>query len=768
MIQKMYKVRRPDTGQIGDVADKNIDHAISLGGEVVGESFDVPLPIEEPNNANSYEERPAKNVSEKIYKVKRPDTGQIGDVKEADLEKALKWGGKIVDEKDISPPEEADTYGKLASRSAKTLGSAIAGGTADAVSALYNIPASIHNATSETMKKINPDYMGENDFIPVSQQQPLPLIPSATHAINKSIDSATDDYTKTKPGDSVQAGIEAVGSVLSPGGLAKAAIKGGQHAVGKVLGAVGTTKPIGLGAAGAAGYASSEASNAGYGTAGAVGAGLGTGVGAGVLGAAAKTFNAKLALATLTGNSPKNIDLNAVRGAEAAGIPYANTVVNESKGLALAEQLVAKAPIIGTKYAKKLDANDKVFATAVENSIKNVGEKIIESESSLDIGSMIKDTFEGVKKSVINEKNELYQVPRSLLPEGATGTPKNLIKTIDEIRGNIKTLRPSDDESFVLSYLNDLEKGIALGAKENRIVAPVPINMLVGSKISLNDIINWDVNASGAKDQLKKIQHAIKEDLKAYGEKNPEWYKKFQEADGFYGKYLGDEALGSDTLRKKIFAQKDPEKIIGSLNKISDFKNISQALGRDEAGQKFFESIKREKLSDLIMGKTINPQSEAVSYSGFSKAMENKQNQELVKYLAGDNYKDLENFNKYAKAAVRHNQRNPNPSGTASTKTILGAVGGAFTATVAGGLVNGITGGVVPLAATGGLGLGLSWLVNNKTALKWGIEAAKKQASGDYKAVNTYSRRLENAMKKDLGEDFVRQFIALSEQERQE
>lgn len=768
MIQKMYKVMRPDTGQVGDVAEKDIDHAISLGGEVMGEPFDVPLPIEEPNNANSYEERPAKNVSEKLYKVKRPDTGQIGDVKEADLEKALKWGGKIVDEKDIPHPEEPDTYGKLAARSAKTLGSAIAGGTADAVSALYNIPASIQNATSETMKKINPDYMGENDFIPVSQQQPLPLIPSATHAINKGIDAATDDYTKTKPGDSAQAAIETVGSVLSPGGLAKAAVKGGQHVAGKVLGAVGTTKPVGLGAAGAAGYASSEASNAGYGTAGAMGAGLGAGVGAGVLGAAAKTLNVKLALATLTGNSPKNIDLDAVRGAKATGIPYTNTIVNESKGLALAEQLVAKSPIIGTKYAKELNANDKAFASAVENSIKNVGEKIIESESSLDVGSMIKDTFEGVKQSVINEKNEAYQAARSLLPEGATGTPKNLIKTIDEIRGNIKTLRPSDDESFVLRYLNDLEKGIALGAKENRIVAPVPINMLVGSKISLNDIINWDVNASGAKEQLKIIQHAIKEDLRAYGEKNPEWYKKFKEADGFYGKYLGDEALGSDTLRKKIFAQQDPEKIIGSLNKISDFKNLSQSLGRDEAGQKFFESIKREKLSDLIMGKTINPQFETVSYSGFSKAMENKQNQDLVKYLAGDNYKDLENFNKYAKAAVRHNQRNPNPSGTASTKTILGAVGGAFTATVAGGLVNGITGGVAPLAATGAVGLGLSWLVKNKTALKWGIEAAEKQAAGDYKAVNIYSRRLENAMKKDLGEDFVRQFIALSEQKQQE
>jgi hypothetical protein len=819
----MFKVKF--SHGIYEVPENELDEAISLGGEplddnLIKNSVDTGL----ANSSNSEEnlvarnnnnnmassidgismppptiEQPAEIRSEnqegkpsatpqKMIKVRYEDGTYA--VPENEIEEALKWGGKVVDEKDIPHPEEPESYGKLAARSAKTLESVLVGGPIDTVSALYNIPARLHNATLEARKKQNPDYMGENDFIPVSQQEPVPLIPSATHAINKGIDTVTNDYTKTKEGDSVQAAIEAAGDIFSIGGLAKAAVKGGHHVAGKVLGALGTTKPVGLGAAGAAGYASSEASNAGYGAAGSIGAGLGAGVGAGVLGAAAKTFNAKLALATLTGNSPKNIDLNAVRGAEATGIPYANTIVNESKGLALAEQLVAKAPIIGTKYAKKLDANDKAFASAVENSIKKVGEKIIESESSLDIGSMIKDTFEGVKQSVINEKNGLYKSVNSVLPKDAAIIPRNLELALKKVKKGIDTLKPSDDEASVLGYIkaleskifskeilpesklalsHDLEFKFVPNDKTGKIsLDAVPVSKLVGSKVSLNDIIDWDVNASGAKQRLKIIQDAIKEDLKAYGEKNPEWYKQFKEADGFYGKYLGDEALGSDTLRKKIFAQEDPEKIIGSLNKISDFKNLGQSLGRDEAGQKFFESIKREKLSDLIMGKTINPQSEAVSYSGFSKAMENKQNQELVKYLAGDNYKELENFNKYAKAAVRHNQRNPNPSGTASTKTILGAVGGAFTATVAGGFVNGITGGVAPLAATGGLGLGLSWLINNKTALKWGIEAAKKQAAGDYKAVNTYSRRLENAMKKDLGEDFVRQFIALSEQKQQE
>ena len=34
-IPMIYRVRRPDTGQIGEVEDHNLDQAIAMGGEVV-------------------------------------------------------------------------------------------------------------------------------------------------------------------------------------------------------------------------------------------------------------------------------------------------------------------------------------------------------------------------------------------------------------------------------------------------------------------------------------------------------------------------------------------------------------------------------------------------------------------------------------------------------------------------------------------------------------------------------------------------------------
>lgn len=755
-----YRVRNPTNNKFYNVPEHDLDQAISLGGEVVNDNKSTPHKISHSSSDSSNEYSLVKSPSGKIYKVPNRD-----------LNSAKQMGGKVITTDELSPPiPEEDTIGKFSARSAKSLTAGALGGVPDTIASIYNIPAHLENAKTSSMKQNNQSAFAPESFVPeapVYPDQKLPIIPSVTEKIDSDIDKLTNDYTKTKEGDSIQEGLKTIGAVASPGGLSKLAGNIGMKATSKALGTLGTTNPIGLAAAGAAGYGSSEATKAGYGALGAIGAGLGSGAAVGAVGAIGKSLlkslDVKLALATLTGNSPKNIDLDVVKSLEMSGLPFTNTLVNKSNALALADQTISKAPLFGTRRAKKLDLNDKAYASAVEDSIKKVGDKIIESDSPLDIGSMIKDTFSNVKQSVINEKDILYDEAISLLPKESFILPENLMHAIDSVRGKIKTLRASSDQTFVLNYLNDVEKGILIGGAEGkRVLAPVPMDMLVGSKVSLNDIIDWDIKASGPRKLLNEMHHAMKEDIAAYGKKNPEWYKKFSEADGFYGKYLGDEALGSDTLKNKIFSQDDPEKILLSLNKISDFKNIKESLGRDESGQKFFDSIKRQKLSDLLMGKLIDPKTGHVSYNGFSKVFASSENKELVKYLAGDQYKQIINFNEQAKAAIRRNQRIPNPSGTAPTKTVISALGGAITGAFIGGVAGAVTGGVYPLLGLGIMGQGLSWLVSNKLPLKWGIEGAKKQASGNFKAAETYSNRIQRAMQKDMGDDFVRQFLAIS------
>jgi hypothetical protein len=786
MPPQMFKVRFPDNKNY-DVPENDLDAAISMGGEVVDENmiinpldasrknspnigsqnalqnnkqnmaenlkdidynhinYEQPEQIETVNNENSSPSR------DKIFQVKFPDN-KTYEVPEKDLQKAASMGGKIV-------TQEKDSIGKLVARSAKTIGSEVIGSVPDLATSVYNIPATLENAKTPSMKKNSQSYFVPESPFPEASVYPdaqLPIIPSVAHAIDSSIDKATDDYTKTEEGDSLQSGLRLASAVATPGGLAKAATKLGQKGVAKGLGALGTTEPIGLAAAGTTGIASEEAAKSGYGAGTSIGLGLAAGAGVGTVGALSKALNTKLALAKLTGNSPKNINLEAVDAAASAGLEIPNTIANESKSLAHFEQVISKAPYFGTKYAKKLNESDKSYANKVQEAIKNVGEKLVDSESSLDIGNMIKETFNKVKQSVIDEKDALYDAAIAGIPQGAKIVPTHTIKTMNKIKDSIQTLRADPAESFLLNYINDVQP--LMGKSK-----PIPVMLIAGSKRSLNGIIDWDKESIGAAKRLKEIQHAYKEDLKKYGKINPEWYKKFSKADNFYGKYLGDKALGSDTL-KKIYSQENPEKIIENLKNISDFEKLSQSLGHDKSGQQFFNSIKREKLVDLISGKVVNQNSDTVSYLGFSKALENKQNKELIKYLAGDNYSQLEKLNTYAKAATRHKSRNPNPSGTAPTKLIYtmltGGVGGALTKGVV-GAVTGLTG---PLALGGVLGSTLSWLLTNKKALNWGIEAARKQASGKYKAAETISNRLVRLMKEDLGDDVAKQFIAISKE----
>ncbi len=789
---QLFKVKRPD-GRIYAVPENNLDQAISLGGEVIDQNEGGP------------EQSPLSQ--QKMFKVRRPD-GKIYEIPQSNLQKAQQLGGEIIDENPVSQSQQQpDSFGRQIARSAKSLASGAVGGLIDTATSLYNIPASIENATTQIMQQQNPDYMGENDFIPASQKQPLPLIPSAEHAIDTTIDEATGGYTKNLPGsESTQAGLRMIGAIGSPGGLAKGVSKVGKEGVAKVLNTLGTTKVSGLAGAGAAGYAASEASQGGYGPLASIGAGLTAGGAVGGATNAIKSFNTKVALAKLTGNSPKNIDLDALRSAEASGIDYANTLINKSKGLAVAEQVLLKSPHFGTKYSKKLEGIDKQYAEKVDEAIGKVGQKLVQSNDALDTGVMLQQTMEDVKNEVISEKNKLYNISDDFLPESAARVPRHLIKALNEEKKSINTLSPSDPEREVLGYISNVENKLFAPPKSEEvspIISPnmtnashlddivrlntdpsilaaqnkskpsiipekmavlIPVKRLVGSKVSINEIIDWDPKIIGAaRDRLKKIQYSYKQDLAEYGQSNPKWYEAFNKAENFYGHYLGDNALGSNTL-KKVLTDKNPEKIIPNLRDISDFRNIRQSLGHSAEGREFFDSIRREKLNDLLTGKVIDPKSGNVSYLPFSKVIENPSTRQLVKYLAGSNYKDIIQFKKYAEAIYRKNQRNPNPSGTASTKTILstliGALGGG------GAVLNGLPGVAEGLGIAYAGGSVLSWFLNNKKALGWGIEAAKKQAAGDTKAANIFGNRIEKSITQDLGEDFVKQFIALTKNDQ--
>lgn len=790
-------------GGIYEIEEENLEKALAVDDDyeylydykpdVTNQNPETPIPTS-PEIASQQQSSLEEPQSQSNVFMRDKDGG-IFEIPQSNVKAAQNAGGTIVDREGNEPAApEPDSWGKLGARSAKTIGSEIVGAIPDTAAAIYNIPASIQNATNEITKN-DPYTIDPISGFPVPNAQrdmaPLPLIPSVADAVDSTIDKATNDYTKTEEGDSFQAALKMGTAVATPGSFAKLAAKSGKHGVAKALNTIGTTNPTGVGIGAATGAGTSEAKKAGYGTAASIGLGLGAGLGAGVaahVGAsAAKSLDIKLALAKLTGNSPKNIDLEAVHAAEKAGLDAQNTFFTKSSGLALVDQQISKTPYFGTKQAKKTQVIDQKYEQAVKEAIDDVGKKMVDSGNALDTGSMLKDTMVSTHDIVSNESQSLYRQSTSSLPKAASEIPHNVSIEMKRIKRKInKSLNPSDAEKYVINFINETESKLflkeTLPASKLSIghdlelkyvpndkvpsvsLSPIPVDRLVASKVSLNDIIDWNIaTPPGAKGYLKLIQNAYLKDIASYGKTNPSWYSNFKEADIFYGKFLGDEALGSKTLRQKIFAQEDPDKILGTLTKISDFKKIEQSLATNipnSPGAKFFDSIKREKLSDLIMGKLVDPKTGSISYAGFSKSLEVPANKELIRYLAGDKYKDLQNFNEYAKAAVRRSRRVPNPSGTAPTKTVISSVGAAITAGVVGGVASGITAGVTPLAGVAALGQGLNWLINNKILLKWGVEGAKNQAAGNLKAANTFYNRIEKSMKKDLGEDFLKSFIA--------
>jgi len=801
---KMYYIKDPN-GHIYEIPEENLDAA--LDSDKRNEHLrDYQPPVvsnQRINDAAGYlETSPHIQSSESPPHgsvLMKDKDGAIFEIPPENINAAQKAGGIIVDKNGNEPSSsqsDNNTLGKTIARSAKTIASEIVGSVPDAITSIYNIPAAIQNASNEATKNDNFE-IDPISGMPVPRVQgeraDLPLIPSVASKIDSSIDSATGGYTNTSQGDSLQSGLRLGTAIATPGGLSKVASKYGKEVASKALGALGTTKISGIASAAITGGVSEEAEKAGYGKAASLALGLGaggvSGSVAGLTKSAVNSLDTKLALAKLTGNSPKNIDLEAVNAARSLNLSIPNTIANESKGLALAEQIISKTPYFGTKYAKRLKKFESDYINKVQESIEKIGEKIVESEHALDTGNMLKETMMALENNVKNESESLYKHSEMMLPKNAAVIPHNVVITLKKIKNKLSSsLRPSETQKYVLDFIRDTEgklfkQEVIPTSKltispdltfkfdtNNKIhkstLSSVPVSRLVDSKVSLNELIDWDIaTPPGAKGYLKLIQNAYLQDISSYGKTNHKWYQAFNDADRFYGNYLGDEALGSSVLRKKIFAQEDPYKIIGSLNKISDFKKIEKSLAAEIAnspGNGFFNSIKREKLAELILGETINKNNGNISYVGFTKSLQNKQNRELIRYLAGDNYKDLLHLNSSAKAANRHKLRNPNPSGTAPTKLIYSLFAGGLGGSLKAGVAGAVAGAATPLAVAGLAGTGLSWIVNNKRAINWGIEAAEKYAKGDFKSAEIINKRILRLMSNDLGEDVAKQFAALS------
>ena len=312
----------------------------------------------------------------------------------------------------------------------------------------------------------------------------------------------------------------------------------------------------------------------------------------------------------LMGLTPGSMNIEAAKAARDLGIDLPAAAVTDSKLTALADQYIGKAPIFGNKLKNKYLLAEEQTQKALSDIFDEIG-----PPRTSEIEGQIAGRYNKVATS---------------LPQEAKVLPINLKKAIDDIKINTAILSP--DEKSLLQSLetikNEIEPASKIISQYGPIKLPLQeydVNKLVGTKKSLNSIIKWDTDA-GVKNQLKKIQKAISQDIEQYGKTNPEWYDAFKEADKLYG-----------------------------------------------------DVAKRERLENILGRKATNYATDSLSYNALAKSINDPKNTESIKkQLTPDVFKKIQKLGTVAKAMAIKSKNIPNPSGTATTGGISAAIFGLF------------------------------------------------------------------------------------------
>lgn len=411
------------------------------------------------------------------------------------------------------------SIGQRIASGAKAITAGVAGAIPDTLSLAYNLPAMAQNAqVAAGNYQANPYAF---DFAPAEEMTaPVPLIPSATEAIDQGIDTVTGGYTIT-PEDQkyINEGLKTGASFLTGGGLAKTA----QGGVAKLGSMIGNTSPLQAAGAAAMGGTTSYLADQGAGTGEAIGGGLAANLAVNAAPSLAKGAGGLAGRAALSavGLGKNKLNLEAAKAAQGLDIALPKAAASEGKAIALADQFLSKTPVASGVMSKRYsDMADKVM--------KELDKAY---DSALPAAERV-----GVEDKI----RQLYSNARESLPSEAQIVPRNVTSVTEQVKAELaKSASLSAGEKKVLSIIKDYEdKFVPMGIKR----IPSPVEDLVASQDSLGKVVDWkDTSVNWQKEKkaaamVKRLYNAISNDLEQYGKTNPEWYNYQKEADKLFTK----------------------------------------------------------------------------------------------------------------------------------------------------------------------------------------------------------------------------------------
>ena len=493
------------------------------------------------------------------------------------------------------------SIGQRIASGAKAVVAGVAGAIPDTLSLAYNLPAMAHNAqVAAGNYQANPYAF---DFAPAEEMTaPVPLIPSATEAIDQGIDTATGGYTTT-PEDQkyINEGLKTGASFLTGGGLAKTA-SGGLAKLGNMI---GNTSPLQAAGAAAMGGTTSYLADQGSGTGEALGGGLAANLAVNAAPSLAKGAGSLAGRAAFSavGLGKNKLNLEAAKAAQVLDIALPKAAASEGKAIALADQFLSKTPVasgvMGKRYSemanKVMKELDKAYDSALSaNELAGVEDKI----------------------------RQLYSNSREALPKEAQIVPKNVTSITESIKAELaKSASLSAGEKKVLSIINDYEdKFVPMGIKR----IPSPVEDLVASQDSLGKVVDWkDTSVNWQKEKkasgmVKRLYNAINNDLAEYGKTNSDWFNYHKEADKLYTKFSRRKEL--EDMFGKVENTATGEMSYNSLSKILNDEQNRARLQKITTPETFERLDKLSKVARAmaIKNKNIpNPSGTAVTQKTF-------------------------------------------------------------------------------------------------------------------------------------------------------
>ena len=388
------------------------------------------------------------------------------------------------------------SIGQRIASGAKAITAGVAGAIPDTLSLAYNLPAMAQNAqVAAGNYQANPYAF---DFAPAEEMTaPVPLIPSATEAIDQGIDTVTGGYTIT-PEDQkyINEGLKTGASFLTGGGLAKTA----QGGVAKLGSMIGNTSPLQAAGAAAMGGTTSYLADQGAGTGEAIGGGLAANLAVNAAPSLAKGAGGLAGRAALSavGLGKNKLNLEAAKAAQGLDIALPKAAASEGKAIALADQFLSKTPVASGVMNKRY--------SEMANKVMKELDKAYDS-------ALPASELSGVEDRI----RQLYSNSREALPKEAQIVPKNVTSITESIKAELgKSASLSAGEKKVLSIINDYEdKFVPMGIKK----IPSPVEDLVASQDSLGKVVDWkDTSVNWQKEKkasgmVKRLYNAINNDF---------------------------------------------------------------------------------------------------------------------------------------------------------------------------------------------------------------------------------------------------------------